>query len=79
MVRQLTFNLHLLSMLVHVYSGCQYKDVFKALIFFSFLCYLQSIRDDKATTSNELIFFYALPDVLITLRKTRVEVANDVL
>ena len=37
---------------------------------------LQSIRDDEATTSNELIFFNALTDVLITSRKTRVEVAK---
>ena len=43
-------------MLVHVYSGYQYKDVLKALIFFSAVLDLQSIRDDEATTSNELHF-----------------------
>ena len=30
-----------------------------------------------ATTSKELIFFNALTDVPVTLRKTRVEVANS--
>ena len=64
MVSQFTFNLH-------VYSGYQYKDVLKALIFFSAFLDLQSIRDDEATTSNELILFNALTDVLITSRKTR--------
>ena len=48
-------------------------------LFFSAFLDLQSIRDDEATTSNKLIFFNALPDVLITSRKTRVEVANDIL
>ena len=48
-------------------------------LFFSAFLDLQSIRDDEATTSNELIFFNALTDVLITSRKTRVEIANDVL
>ena len=66
-------------MLVYVYSGYQYKDVLKALIFFSAFLDLQSLKDDEATTSNELIFFNALTDVLITSRKTGVEVANDVL
>ena len=37
---------------------------------------LQSIRDDEATISKELNFSNALTDVLITSRKTRVEVAN---
>ena len=61
----------LLSMLLHVYS------VFKALTFFSAFLDLQSIRDDKATTSKKLIFFNALTYVPITSRKTRVEVANS--
>ena len=61
-------------MLLHVYS------VLKVLIYFllfSAFLDLQSIRDDKATTSKELIFFNALTDVPITSRKTRVEVANS--
>ena len=33
--------------------------------FFSAFLDLQSIRDDEATTSKELIFFNALTDVLI--------------
>ena len=47
--------------------------------FFSFFAFLglQSIRDDEATTSKELIFFNALTDVPITLRKTQVEIANS--
>ena len=52
-------------------------DVNKDLIFFSAFLDLQSIRDDEATTSKEPIFFNALPDVPITSRKTRVEVANS--
>ena len=47
--------------------------------FFSAFLDLQSIRDDEATTSNELIFFNALTASLITSGKTGVEVANDVL
>ena len=66
-------------MLVHVYSRYQYIDALRALIFFSAFLDLQSIRDDEATTSNELIFFNALTAVLITSRNTRVEVAKDVL
>ena len=54
-------------MLLHVYS----------VYFFSAFLDLQSIRDDEATTSKELIFFNALTDVPITSRKTRVEVANS--
>ena len=46
-------------------------------IFFSAFLDLQSIKDDEATTSKELIFFNALTDVPITSRKTRVEVANS--
>ena len=46
------------------------------LVFSAFLD-LQSIRDDEATTSKELIFFNALTDVPITSRKTRVVVANS--
>ena len=38
---------------------------------------MQSIRDEEATTSEELIFFNALTDVPITSRKTRVAVANS--
>ena len=53
------------------------KDVLKALIFFSAFLDLESIRDDEATTSKELIFFIALTDVPITSRKIRVEVANS--
>ena len=45
-------------------------------LFFSAFLDLQSIRDDEATTSKELIFFNALTDVPITSRKTRVEVAS---
>ena len=52
-------------------------DVNKDLIFFSAFLDMQSIRDNEATTSKELIFFNALTDVSITLRKTRVEVANS--
>ena len=42
------------------------KDVLNALIFFSAFLDLQSIRDDEATTSKELIFFNALTDVPLT-------------
>ena len=45
-------------------------------LFFSAFLNLQSIRDDEATTSKELIVFNALTDVSITSQKTRVEVAN---
>ena len=47
-------------------------DVNKDLIFFQFSAFLdlQSIRDDEATTSKELIFFNALADVPITSWKT---------
>ena len=55
----------MLSILLHVYSRLQ-----KDLSFFS--AFLQSIRDDE-----ELIFFNALTDALITSRKTRAEVANS--
>ena len=44
-----------------------------ALISFSAFLDLQSIREDEATTSKELI----LTHVLMTSRKTRVEVANS--
>ena len=44
-------------------------------LFFSTFLDLQSIKDDEATTSKELIFFNTLTDVPITSRKTRVEVA----
>ena len=40
----------------------------EAQIFFSVFLDLQSIRDDEATTSKQLIFFYALTDVRITLQ-----------
>ena len=46
-------------------------------IFFSAFLDLQSIKDDEATTSKELIFFNALTNVPITSQKTRVEVANS--
>ena len=61
MVRQFTFDIY--SMLL---------GVNKDLIFFLFSAPLdlQSIRDDEATTSKELIFFNALADVPITSRKT---------
>ena len=48
-------------------------------LFFSAFLDLQSIRDDEATTSKELIFFNSMTDVPITSRKTGVEVANSVL
>ena len=51
-------------MLVHVYSGYQYKDNKSSdFLFFSAILDLQSIRDDEATTSIELIFFNAMTDV----------------
>ena len=68
MVRQLTFNLY--SVLLHVYSTSDF-------LFFTAFLDLQSIREDEATTSKELIFCNALIDVPITSRKTRVEVANS--
>ena len=46
-------------------------------IFFSAFLDLQSIRDDEAAISKELIFFNALTDNPITSRKTRIEVANS--
>ena len=49
-------------------------DVNKDMIFF---LDLQSIRDDEATLSKELVFFNGLTDVLITSQKTRFEVANS--
>ena len=52
------------------------KDVNSDFLFFSAFLDLQSIRDDEATTSKELIFFNALTDVPITSQKTPVEVAN---
>ena len=54
-------------------------DVNKDLVFFYFSAFLdqQSIRDDEATTSKELIFFNALTDVPIISWKTWVEVANS--
>ena len=47
-------------------------NVNKDLVFFKFSAFLdlQSIREDEATTSKELIFFNALADVQITSRKT---------
>ena len=62
MVRQFTFNLyfHLLH-LIHV------VDVNKDRIFFSAFLDLQSIRDDKTTTSKKLFFFNALTDVPIII------------
>ena len=59
MVCQFTFNLY--SMLLHVIV-----DGNKDLNFFSAFLDLQSIGDDEATASKELIFFNALTDVLIT-------------
>ena len=56
---------------------CYIVDDNKYLIFFSVFLDLQSIRDNEATTSKELIFFNALTDVPITSRKTRDEVANS--
>ena len=53
------------------------KDESSDFLFFSAFLDLQSIREDKATTSKELIFFNALTDVPITSRKTQVEVANS--
>ena len=68
MVRQFKFNLyfHLLKR-IQVYSG---EDVSSDFLF----CVLRpaSIRDDEATTSKELI----VTEVPMTLRKTRVAVAN---
>ena len=43
-----------------------------ALIFFSAVLDLQSIRDDEATTSKELI----MTEVPMTSQKTRVAVGN---
>ena len=65
MVCQFTFNLY--SMLLYVIV-----DVNKDLNLFlsSVFSDLQSIRDDEATASKELIFFNALTDVPITSRKT---------
>ena len=45
--------------------------------FFSVFLDLQSIGDDEATISMELIFFNALTDVPITSLKTRAEVSNS--
>ena len=45
------------------------KDVSSDFLFFSAFLDLQSIRDDEATTSKQLIFFNALTDVLITSQK----------
>ena len=53
------------------------KYISSDFLFFSEFLDLQSIRDDEATTSKELIFFNALTDVPITSQKTRVEVANS--
>ena len=41
----------------------------EALLYFSAFLDLQSIRDNEATTSKQLIFFNALTDVRITSRK----------
>ena len=49
------------------------KDVNSDFFSFSAFLGLQSIRDDEATTSKELVFFNALTDVPITSRKTRVK------
>ena len=65
-------------MLLHVYMDVN-KDAVKALIFFSAFLDLQSIQDNEATTFKELIFLNALTDVPIISRKTRVQVANDLL
>ena len=53
------------------------KDVSSDFLLFSAFLDLQSIKDDEATTSMQLIFFNALTDVPITSWKTRVEVANS--
>ena len=55
----------LLSIMLHAD-----KDVSSDFLFFSVFLDLQSIRDDEATTSMELIFFNVLTDVPITSRKT---------
>ena len=49
-----------------------------ALIFFSFLCSLdlQSIRDDEATTSMQLICCNALTDLHISSRKKQLKLQN---
>ena len=50
----------------------------EALVFFSVFLDLQSIRVDEDTTSKQLIFFNALTDVCITLRKKKTsEVAKS--
>ena len=54
-------------MLLHVYT----------VYFLSAFLDLQSIRDNEATTSKELIFFNALTDAPIISEKTRVEIANS--
>ena len=46
-------------------------------LFFSAFLELQSIRDDEATTSKELIFFNTLTDVPITSREARFENAKQ--
>ena len=63
---QFTFNFYF-----HCCYGCCYVTCiwYIALIFFSAFLNLQSIRDDEATTSKELIFFNTLTDVLITSLK----------
>ena len=73
MVRQFTFNLYFIVVIDVVILVGVNKDL---IFFFAFLD-LQSIRDDEATNHKELIFVNALNDVLITSRKTRVEVTNS--
>ena len=46
------------------------------LILFSEFLGLQSIRDDEATTSKQLIFFNALTDICITSWKKKTTVGN---
>ena len=55
MVRQFTFNLYFHC--CHRWCYMYIVDVNKALIFFSGFLDLQSIREDEATTSKQLIFF----------------------
>ena len=63
-------NFHLtFIVIVDMYIVDIKKDVLNALIFFSAFLDLQSIRDDEATTSKELIFFNAFTDVPHTSRK----------
>ena len=65
MVRQLTFNLYFLCCYMNIVDVN--KDVSSDFLFC--VLNLQSIRDNEATTSKELIFFNTLTDVPITSRK----------